>query len=180
MITQSKLDSFLDKYFSGDNVAANMLRKLIQKPSRHLLPPKPTADNEYTDDRMLRIAGQLIGYSYLRTYITDTNLYILRVVVINDKVVYLSVGAKNGTEWVDKDTEYFFLSDPYANGVQLQFLTDDTEQCNVSFVAGKKQLVQAGNEFIERKEQEAYATYRDLKNYMQAELREAANSILYK
>lgn len=181
MITQSKLNSFLEKYFNTqeDNIT-QLLRKLIENPSRHLLPPKPTKDGEYTDDRMLRIAGQLVGFSYLRTYLTDSNLYVLRVVIIDDKVVYLSVGAKNGTDWVDKDTEYFFLSDPYSNGVQLTFLTDDTEQCNLSFVAAKKQLVQAGNELVELKSQQAYATYRDVKNYMNTEMREAANNILYK
>lgn len=179
MTTQQKIDAFLDKYFKSQDNITQQFRRLIQNPSRHLLPPMPTKDGEYTDDRMLRIAGQLIGFSYLRTYITDTHLYVLRCVVIDDKVVYISVGAKVGNDWVDKDTEYFFQSDPYVNGVVLNFITDDTDQCVRSFKAAVDQLIVAGNELVELKAQQAYATYRDVKNYMESEMRAAANNLKY-
>ena len=57
MTTQQKIDAFLDRYFTGQDSITQQFRRLIENPSRHLLPPMPTKDGEYTDDRMLRIAG---------------------------------------------------------------------------------------------------------------------------
>jgi len=182
MITQQKIDAFLDKYFAGDDMITKMFRKLIQEPSRHLIPPQPTSDYTFTDDRFMRIAGSLIGFFYRRTYLVDDKMYILRVCVIDDKVVNLSVGAKqgDGDKSVfppDVDTEYYLFTKPYVNGVAFDCMTEDPDVCTTSFDSAINELIAAGDAYVERRKAEAYATYRDLKNYLEAEHRASSKEI---
>ncbi len=186
MVTQEKLDALFAKYFTLDLTMIDLIKNFIKKPSRYNIPPLPSGDDDYVDDAVMSIAGHMVGFRYLRTYMIDDFKFILRVVVIGDDLVYASVGCQaieiEGASFAAP--EYFFYSESPKNpelgqAVPLCFLTNGTKTVVDTFERTINELLVVADNYIDTRERQAYATYRDLKNYLRKEQKIAAQGFKF-
>ena len=180
MVTQEKLDALFAKYFTLDLTMIDLLKKFIKKPSRYNIPPPPSGDDDVVDDAVMNIAGNMIGFRYLRVYMIDNFKFILRAVVIGDDLVCASVGCQIGVDEVKfAAPDYFFYEFYSADVKPASFITQNAALVGDSFKCGVDKLLVATDEYIDMRERQAYGTYRDLKNYLRKEQSIAAQGFKF-
>jgi hypothetical protein len=166
------LQYFIAKYFVSEINIVELLKRFVTKPTRYNIPPPPNGEKDYTDDAVSHIAGHQIGFRYLRCYIVGDVKFTLRVVVIGDELVFAAVGCQDGMLGGINEPEYFF----YRKNVGFQetplvYITKvvSTDTISASFKDAINKLLVSADDYIETRERQAYATYRDLKNYLRKE-----------
>ena len=181
MVTQEKLDALFAKYFTLDLTIIDLIKKFIKKPSRYNIPPPPNGEDDYVDDAVMTIAGHMVGFRYLRVYMIDNFKFILRVVVIGDDLVCASVGCQVSMDEVKfAAPDYFFYDNPVSDDVKpTSFITENAALVGDQFKGAVDKLLVATDDYIDMRERQAYATYRDLKNYLRKEQKIAAQDFKF-
>lgn len=165
-LTKDQFDKFVNDNLSDSALIVEQIRKYITSPSRHLIPPAPSEENAvFHSDYFANLSGCLIGFCYVRTYKVGDTTYKLRTTIEDDRVTFISVGVQVG----EGQCVYYFRSNDSGMFDPIEAVTEDWELVVRQYQSSRASVINALKEYVDSRTRQAYATYRDLKRFMEAE-----------